>query len=67
MLYIRGHLDNCNSYGILASELAMAMIELGVDVRIIPMPGSGFRDADNKLMESPLDRYELPWSYKAEK
>lgn len=67
MLYIRGHFDNCNSYGILASELAMAMIELGVDVRIIPMPGSGFRDADNKLMESPLDRYELPWSYKAEK
>lgn len=73
MLYLRGFYDNYNSYGILLSELALAMIELGVDVRIMPMPCSasmpisGYRDKNNKLIESPLDKLRIPFSQRMDK
>ena len=62
MLFVRGHFDNFNSYGILASELCEALLSLGVELRLMFQPGSNYQDESYNSFTHPLEKYKIPYN-----
>lgn len=53
-IYVRGHFDNFNSYGILATSLVEGLLANGFSVRCIPVTGTDFRDKEWRAIKHPV-------------
>lgn len=62
MLFVRAHFDDYNSYGILATELCKALLELGVDLSLLSQPGSSYQDSHYNKVPHFLEKYMVPYN-----